>query len=279
MQGEKKMLKNILDSVRNKRPTIHCITNYVTINDVANSLLALGAKPVMSESAVDIEELTSGTDGLYLNIGMLSPEKLDAMILAGRKANELGHPVVLDPVGCGSSSYRLESARILLSEVHFDAVRGNAGEIRALCGMGEKMHGVDDSEENREEEMSENIMLFRKLAISTGSVIIASGKKDLITDGKISVVSDNGTKMLRRVTGSGCMLSALVCAFITSCTENALEAALYAVSMMNVSAEKAFARMNEESRGNVSFRNYLIDNIYLLSHDEIERSASYEVFR
>ena len=274
------MLKNYLDNVRKKRPIIHSITNYVTINDVANVLHASGAKPVMSDSYIDIDEITLGADGLYMNMGMLSPEKLETMLMAGSASNRAGHVTVLDPVGAGSSRFRNESARKLISNVHFDAIRGNYSEIMSLYAFN-RSRGVDSGENEvlDEENFAVTVRVMKQIAKQTGTVVIMSGETDLVTDGSVVCSISNGSSMMRRVTGSGCMLSSLVTAFITANPDSAFEASVYAVIMMNIAGEKALYRMNETGGGNITFRNAMIDSVFALTHEEIERQADYEVFR
>ena len=137
------MIGIYLDQVRAHAPLIHNITNYVTVNDVANMILACGASPIMADAAEDAAQITSGCAGLDLNLGQLHRTGLEAMLLAGRKANELGHPVVLDPVGVGASDFRREAALQLMEEIRFTAIRGNASEIRALAAERHTEGGVD----------------------------------------------------------------------------------------------------------------------------------------
>lgn len=270
------MLKNLLDSVRNKRPVIHSITNYVTINDVANVLHASGAKPVMSDYIEDIREFTSGSDGLYVNLGMLNERKLESIKAALETANENNLASVLDPVGAGSTSFRTKSARDLISHYHFDAVRGNLSEIKALY---ENVSGRGVDADDSEDDILLTINNLKALSRQTGSVIVASGKQDIITDGNVVCTVNNGCEVMRRITGTGCMLTALLTAFIAANPENPFEAAVYAVIMMNVAGEKANYRMNESLSGNMTFRNKMIDSVFTLTHEDVERSADYEVFR
>ena len=127
------MLKEMLNHVREKCPLIHNITNYVTVNDCANILLACGGSPIMADDAEEAEEITAICGGLNINIGTLNQRTIPAMHLAGKKANELGHPVVLDPVGAGASKLRTNTAKALLEDIHFTVLRGNISEIKTLA--------------------------------------------------------------------------------------------------------------------------------------------------
>lgn len=136
----------LFSRIREKRPLVHCITNYVTVNDCANILLAAGASPVMADDTGEVEEMTALADALVINIGTLNTRTVEAMCLAGRRANALGRPVVLDPVGAGATALRTETAKRLLEKIRFTAIRGNASELRALRGTASSTQGVDAAE-------------------------------------------------------------------------------------------------------------------------------------
>ena len=166
------MLKDKMDAVRKKAPLVHNMTNYVTINDCANITLACGASPIMAEAKEEVEEIVSLADGLNLNIGMLTKEKLEAMLCAGKKANCLGKPVVLDPVGAGASSFRKQAIEQLLSSVCFTVIRGNLSEIRTIAsGMGEEK-GVDSTKEINAQNLAETVALAKRLSQKTGAVMV-----------------------------------------------------------------------------------------------------------
>lgn len=272
------MLGHLLDNVRNKNPMIHCITNYVSINDCANILLACGASPIMADDEEEAAEVTSSCDGLYLNIGMLSNRKVSSMLTAGRKANELGHPVVLDPVGVGVSALRRQSVKQLLSGISFCAIRGNLSEIRAIaCGSG-NTKGVDAGTADRvtEAELDDIIAMAKDLSSQTKAVIVVTGAIDIVADDKTAYCIRNGHPMMRMVSGTGCQLSALLAAYITAGQENKLSAAVAAVCAMGYAGETAYKRL-AETDGNAAYRNRIIDAVFNMSAQELDKGAVYEM--
>ena len=212
------MLGNYLDEVRKKAPLIHNITNYVTINDVANMVLACGASPIMSDEPTDIEEITSICQGLNINMGMLNPRKIESMQKAGKKSNELYHKVLLDPVGAGSSSFRTEAALNLIRDIQFDVIRGNISEIKTLAAGHGTTSGVDADEADTltEQNLEKMISFIKDFSRRTGSVIAVTGGIDLVSDAKRCFVIRNGRPEMGRITGTGCQLSGMMTAFLAS---------------------------------------------------------------
>ena len=231
------MLGNYLDEVRKKAPLIHNITNYVTINDVANMVLACGASPIMSDEPTDIEEITSICQGLNINMGMLNPRKIESMQKAGKKSNELYHKVLLDPVGAGSSSFRTEAALNLIRDIQFDVIRGNISEIKTLAAGHGTTSGVDADEADTltEQNLEKMIPFIKDFSRRTGSVIAVTGGIDLVSDAKRCFVIRNGRPEMGRITGTGCQLSGMMTAFLAANSENNLEAAAAAVCAMGLS--------------------------------------------
>ena len=267
------MLDEILMQNRRRRPLIHCITNYVTANDCANILLACGGSAIMADDPDEVAEVTAMCDGLVLNLGTPNPRRLDALLRAGEEANRLGHPVILDPVGVGSSVMRREAGRQLLESVRFAAIRANATEIATLIRGTAAHRGVDaDIEESVMDTVEKNA---RRLSLKTGAVIVVTGDADVVTDGKTLVRVHNGHPMMKTVTGTGCQLSALLGAYVTANPEKPLQAALAAVCAMGLCGEMAHARLNPPD-GNASYRNYIIDAIYNLTPDALQKGAKYE---
>ena len=264
------MFAEIIRQIRLKKPLIHCITNYVSANDCANLLLGCGASAIMADDPEEAAEVTAMCDGLVLNMGTPNPRKLEALLIAGREANRLGHPVVLDPVGVGSSAMRQEAARKLLEQVRFAAIRGNATEIATLVRGTAAHRGVDADEQNDATEAN-----ARQLARKTGAVVIVTGDTDLVTDGTTLYRVHNGHPMMRTVTGAGCQLSALVGAYITANADKPLQAALAAVCAMGLCGEIAHRRLTPLD-GNASYRNYILDAICNLTPQALEEGANYE---
>ena len=272
------MLQDMLENVRRKAPLIHNITNYVTVNDCANILLACGASPIMSDDIGEVEEITSLCAGLNINIGTLNQHTLPAMLTAGKKANELGHPVVLDPVGAGASTLRTASARKLLENIRFTVIRGNISEIRALATGTVSTRGVDADKAYSvtEENLDRAVEEIKAFSRETCAVIAVTGAIDLVTDGDRAFCIRNGRPEMSRITGTGCQLSAMTAAYAAANPGQALTAAAAAVCAMGLCGEIAMERMTPLD-GNASYRNYIIDAVYHLTPQELERGAKYEL--
>lgn len=272
------MFQNMFANVREKCPLIHNITNYVTVNDCANVLLACGGSPIMSDDKEEVAEITAICSGLNINIGTLNQRTIVSMLIAGKKANELNHPVVLDPVGAGASKLRTETAMQLLEEVKFAVIRGNISEIKTLALGTGTTKGVDaDIADRVTEENLDDVVAFAKtFAEKTGAVIAITGAIDIVADDKKAYCIRNGHPMMASVTGTGCQLSAMTAAFVTANPEHPLEAAAAAVSAMGYAGEMAYSRLNEMD-GNSTYRNYIIDAIYNMTPEILEKGANYEV--
>lgn len=270
------MLGKYLENLKTKKPVIHCITNYVTVNDVANAVLAAGASPIMSDHPAEAADVSGLADGLVINIGTLNDPKFEAMIIAGKTAKAQGKPVVLDPVGAGASKHRTGAALEIISAVKPDIIRANISEIKTLALGHARSRGVDaDFDEIKEQSSIEDTA---KLALSfsklTGSVVIISGSTDTAAFGDEAYAMYNGDPMMRTITGSGCMLSAICAAFAAANTDDRAMAAIAAVSLMGICAENAAAGL-KSGEGNASFRNHLIDAIYNMSPEELDSRAEY----
>ncbi len=272
------MFEQIFDRVRQKSPLVHNITNYVTVNDCANMLLACGGSPIMADEVEDAVEITEICSSLVINIGTLNRQTISAMFAAGKRANELGHPVVLDPVGAGASRLRTDTARKLLDEVRFAVIRGNVSEIKTLALGSGTTKGVDADAADRvaEENLDEAVLSAKEFAGRTGAVIVMTGAVDIVADRERAFRIRNGCSMMSSITGTGCQLSALVAAFAAASPEHPLEAAAAAVCAMGLCGEIAYRRLSALD-GNSSYRNYIIDAMYHLTPEELEKGADYEV--
>ena len=273
------MFQRMLENVRKNCPLIHNITNYVTVNDCANVLLACGGSPIMSDDVDEVEEITTICGGLNINIGTLNQRTIPAMHKAGKKANELGHPVVLDPVGAGASALRTKTAKDLIENVKFTVIRGNISEIKALALGTGGARGVDAdvSDAVTKENLPQAVAFAKEFAKQTGAVIAITGAIDIVANGEKAYCIYNGHPMMSSITGTGCQLSAITAAYVTANSEMPLEAAAAAVCLMGVCGEKAYARLTEQD-GNAAYRNYIIDAIYHLMGEELEKLAKYDVF-
>lgn len=272
------MLEKMLETVREKCPLIHNITNYVTVNDCANILLACGASPIMADDKDEAAEITAICSGLNINIGTLNSRTIASMLIAGKQANQLAHPVVLDPVGAGASKLRTETAMQLLAEVQFAVIRGNISEIKTLASGSGTTKGVDADVADRvtEENLDAMVAFVKAFAKQTGAVIAVTGAIDIVADGEKAYCIRNGHPMMSSVTGTGCQLSAMTAAFVTANPKYPLEAAAAAVCAMGYAGEVAHGRLAEMD-GSATYRTYIIDAIYNMTPEMLKKGANYEV--
>ncbi|HHW01061.1 MAG TPA: hydroxyethylthiazole kinase [Clostridiaceae bacterium] len=272
------MVKNCIENVRRKAPLVHNITNYVTVNDVANVLLACGASPIMSDDPEEVEEITAICGGLNINIGTLNQNTIPSMFLAGKKANQLGHKVLLDPVGAGASRLRTDTAVRLMQEVKFNVIRGNISEIKTLALGSGRTKGVDAdvADAVTEESLDTAVDFVKSFAKKSECIVVVTGAIDLVTDGDKCYVIRNGRAEMGKITGTGCQLSAMITAFLVANPENELEAAAAAVCAMGLAGEIGWINM-QPSDGNSTYRNRIIDAIYNMDGETLERGAKYEI--
>lgn len=272
------MLKECFDNVRASVPLVHNITNYVTVNDVANILLACGASPIMSDEPEDVVDITSICGGLNINIGTLNKQSIEGMFRAGRKAAELGHAILLDPVGAGASTLRTDTATRLMEELPLTVIRGNISEIKTLAHGSGTTKGVDAdvADAVTEETLSQAIEFVKAFAKKSNAVIAITGAIDLVADAKRCFVIRNGRAEMGKITGTGCQLSRMMTAFITANKDNVLEAAAAAVCAMGLAGEIGWAHM-QAGDGNSTYRNRIIDAICNMTGDELEKGAKYEI--
>ena len=266
-----------LRRVRESAPLIQCITNFVTVNDCANIILAAGGSPSMCQDIREVEESVSHASGLVCNMGAI--DFVDSMVLAGKKAHELGKPVVLDPVAAGGTQLRRDLSGHLLREVHFSVIRGNASEIRFLAGQQARGSGVDVSlaDAITEESLSDAVEIARGLASKLGTVIAISGPIDVVTDGKQTALLRNGCPTMARITGSGCMLTSLIGAFCGANPEDAFGSAVAAMAAMGVAGELAEERRLKNGTGNATFRTDLVDAVFNLTEEQLKERMRYEI--
>jgi len=223
-----------LRRLRETKPLVHQITNYVVMNETANATLALGALPVMAHAREEVEEMAAIAGALVLNIGTLSPHWVEAMLLAGRVANDHGTPVVLDPVGAGATTYRTETAKRILDAVDVTVVRGNAAEVATLVGVDAEVRGVESIAGG-----GDPADLARQAARQLGVVASVTGPVDHVSDGETVIAIANGHPMLAAITGTGCMSSALTGCFLAVNREAPLAAAAEALVAFGVAGEDA----------------------------------------
>jgi hydroxyethylthiazole kinase len=260
----------ILDEVRNKKPLVHNITNYVTVNDCANILLAIGASPIMADDIQEAADITKISSALVINIGTLNERTVESMITSGKKANELNIPVIFDPVGAGASELRNATTKKILDEVRISVLRGNMSEIKFIAGVHSVTKGVDASEADIKAGNDEGISVAKNLANKLNCTVAITGVTDIISDGKRTAVLENGTKMLSNVTGTGCMTTSLIGAFCGADSDYFIDA-ISGIISMGIAGEIAFERAGQIGTG--SFHIAIIDAISNLNFETIKKFA------
>lgn len=259
---------DLLAKLREEKPLVHHITNYVTVNDCANITLAIGASPVMADDINEVEEMVSMASSLVLNIGTLNERTIHSMLAAGKKANDLNIPIVLDPVGVGATSYRTGTAKRLIKELNISVIKGNISEIATLYGMDVRTKGVDAEERGdaSEDDIQTKIEIAKKLAINLNCVIAITGAKDIITDGTKVYIVENGDAIMARITGTGCMCTSLIGSY-AAVANNPLDAALAGILSMGMAGEIAKEKLSISNKGTGSLKVEIMDSIYNLNKD------------
>lgn len=286
MTNKEELLQKIpelLNEVKSKNPLTHCITNFVTVNDCANAVLAIGASPIMSEDIEEVAEVVSIADALVINIGKLSHEQVEAMKISSAQANKINTPVILDPVGVGISQLRNKVTLEIIENYKLAAIRGNITEIKTIAKLtgiiseSNTAKGVDVSESDiiTQDNLNENADVISKLAAKLDTVILASGPIDILSDGETTIAIDNGDEMMPYITGSGCMLSSIVGSCIGA--TNPLEGTMLAALLMTIAGEKARSKVDSENVGTGSFRAYLIDYLYKLDGQTLINKSNIEI--
>ena len=272
-------MKTILKNVRNTAPLIHNITNYVTVNDCANILLACGGLPIMSDAIDEVSEITSICGGLNINIGTLNERTIPSMLKAGKTANELNHPVVLDPVGAGASELRTNTALEIVDKIKLAVIKGNISEIKTLTYGNGTTKGVDADVADKitKDNLLEAVEFAKSYAKKTGAVIAITGAIDIVADSTKAYCIYNGHPDMSSITGTGCQLSALIAAYITANPDNILKATAAAVCAMGLCGEIARKRMTAGD-GNSSYRNYIIDAMYNIDGKILEEGSRYDEY-
>ncbi|UOY91660.1 hydroxyethylthiazole kinase [Ectobacillus sp. JY-23] len=262
----KERVGSLLEKVRNENPLIHNITNVVVTNFTANGLLALGASPVMAYAHEEVADMARIAGALVLNMGTLNAVEVEAMLLAGKAANERGVPVIFDPVGAGATPYRTEIARAIAGTVKLSAIRGNAAEIANVIGEVWAIKGVDSTGEGSV------VALAQKAAKRLQTVVIVTGKEDVVADGQGVYIIQNGHPILTKVTGTGCLLTSVIGAFAAVETDVAFAAAA-ALACYGVAAELAYEKSGNKPG---SFQIELLNALASVSRAHIEQRALIE---
>ncbi|WP_058486667.1 hydroxyethylthiazole kinase [Defluviitalea phaphyphila] len=270
-----KKISKALYEIKYKKPLIHHITNYVTANDCANITLAIGASPVMADDINEVRDMVSLANSLVINLGTLSSRTVEAMILAGKRANELNIPIILDPVGVGATSYRTNIAREILKQIKISIVRGNLSEIKSLFGVDTKTKGVDSSEIIlKKQEDLKNVQKFaKKFAKTFNTVVAITGYIDIVTDGENLYVTKNGNEMMSKITGTGCMCTSLIASF-AGVEDDYIISALGGVIFMGIAGEIGYNKLNKDE-GIGSLKVNIIDAIYKMSEEDLIKKGNF----
>ena len=250
-----------LSRIRNNKPLIHNITNFVVMHFTANVLLASGASPVMAHAENEVEEMVGFAGALVLNIGTLTDPWVASMLKAGRVASRRGIPIVLDPVGSGATALRTRAARQILAETKVGVVRGNASEILSLAGQDAQTKGVDTLH-----SVNDAAALAGPLALELGTTLAITGPIDLVTDGRRRILIAGGHPLMPFVTGTGCSATALIGAF-HAVDPDPVSAAATALAFFGIAGEQA----GTTATGPGSFMIHLLDALYALTPEEVEQ--------
>ncbi|MNW35365.1 Hydroxyethylthiazole kinase [compost metagenome] len=266
-------LSGLLVKVQKLKPLVHNITNVVVTNFTANGLYALGASPVMAYAPEEVADMAKIAGAVVLNIGTLSSEQVEAMIIAGLSANRHGVPVLLDPVGAGATQFRTDSALKILREVKVSLVRGNASEIAHLVGEAREIKGVDVGESGS--DAAANIELAIRASRELGTVIVITGKEDIITDGDSYRIISGGDALLTQVTGTGCLLTSVLGAF-AAIEDDILQAGTAGLAFYGAAASRAAERTAEVGPG--SFQIAFLDELAKLHPHSLKGHAAVKEF-
>ncbi|MBI4978822.1 MAG: hydroxyethylthiazole kinase [Spirochaetes bacterium] len=252
---------SLLSKVRNEKPLVHHITNWVTIYDCAALTRAFGALPVMAHAKEEAADMTNIAGALVLNMGTLTLDLVDAMLLAGKRANMNNIPVVFDAVGAGATPMRTAVAGNLMKEMRIDIIKGNVSEIAVMAGIQAKTNGVEAGAVNEN-----HVDIARRLSIMTNSVVVITGKRDIIVRGKDSYGIDNGHELMGAVVGTGCTATSAIGCF-AAVEKDYAKAAACALSCYGIAGE--LAALN--AKGPASFKTAFYDAVYNLSADDVTK--------
>ena len=259
--SEEDKAATLLTRLREQKPLIHHITNMVVMNDTANITLAIGALPVMAHALEEVEEMVNLAEALVLNIGTLDPRQVESMLRAGKRANERDIPIVLDPVGAGATRLRTQTSLQLLNKLRISVIRGNAAEVAALVGVTSETRGVESISVAEDRET-----IAHRAAKEFGCIVVITGAQDLISNGNRMAKVDNGHPLLASITGSGCMSTSLVGAFL-AIEPDPLYAATTALMVMGLAGEFAAPKAG----GPGTFRSHLLDAVAGMNEEAIVR--------
>lgn len=261
-------LNTLRNSIRHNRPLIHCITNPISINDCANAVLAVGARPIMAEHPKEVADITRSASALCVNLGNITDVRLESIMISGKVARDNNIPCIIDLVGVACSKLRNDFAMDFIKECRPDVIKGNATEIRAIASREISSGGVDviSDDEITGDNLYKSITAFKKIALDTGALVLATGKTDIIAGVEKGFAVSNGNDMLPMVTGTGCMLGALTAAFISP--GDIEKGTVLAAAYLGIAGEMAFTPM-----GTGTFRVNLIDKLSTINDAQFSKYA------
>ena len=270
----KNELKKIKENIEKNKPLVHNITNYVTVNDCANIQLAFGGSPIMADSILEVEEVVSVCSSLVINIGTINKRTIKSMIKAGEMANLREIPVILDPVGYGFTKLRTHGVDEILSKVSVSVIKGNISEIKGLLKGNNDINGVDVSIADRELTVEDISEIAKKVSKLHSCIVAVTSKVDVITDGKRAVYLSNGNHIMSDITGTGCMIGALLGVSLGGNKENIFMGTVYGVGMMGVCGE--IAANSLEKRELSRLKNNILDKVGSMKFEEFMEVLNYE---
>jgi len=253
----------LLEKVRARRPLVHHITNYVTVNDCANVTLAIGASPVMAHAVEELEDMVALAQAVVLNIGTADRMQLRSMFLAGARANQLGIPIVLDPVGAGATRFRTNASQQLLKELRIAVLKGNGGEISVLAGAGGKVIGVDSAGTG-----ADPVNMVKEYAKHLGTTVALTGAEDIVSDGEKTLLVSNGHPLMGGFSGSGCMAASVIGTFVAVSSDR-VEATAAALAAFGLAGERAA----KTAASPFSLKHAIFDELCNLSPKDLEKGA------
>lgn len=268
-----KLLK-IRQEIHKSAPLIHCLTNHITINDCANVILEIGGKPIMAEHHAEVEEITAQAKSLVINLGNITDERMTSIMLSGKVANNKKIPSIIDVVGVGCSTLRLNFANEFISKYSPNTIKGNMSEIKALLGMNHNAYGIEVGQDDitTEDNLPKSVDIARRLSKKANAVIVITGETDIIAQGEKVYLIKNGCNMLSQITGTGCMLNAIIGTFISS--GEFLESAVLGTVLLGIAGENSLT-----ATATGSFKVLLHDNIYTINDEIIKEKIKLEEYQ
>jgi len=263
-------LLEIRHQIKAEKPLIHCITNHISINDCANAVLAVGAKPIMAEHPREVSQITATSKALSVNLGNINDTRMESIMISGKIAFDKSIPSIIDIVGVACSDLRLDFTKKFISECHPNVIKGNMSELKALCNIKSDAKGIDVGEKDviTNDTIANSVAMLKSLSSKTGSVVVATGVFDIITDATDTYLIKNGCEMLSMITGTGCMLNVLAGAFISN--KNIIGGTVLATALLGICGELSY-----NVQGSGTFKTKLLDSIFSISDYILEQKIRY----